>query len=315
MILELFEISCEHDFSISELHTLNPALKEFGLQRQSPNAFDLAITTGVIKSGCARTVGSQRPEDYLIQEFRMSKSVARKHRNVAGELEKSEEAEKTAFKALRRGYLNVESLDRIIQECNELAPEAAASKLEILQSACKQSGMLGSTGAVREVRRLVRKANSKFPTNPDIAFQNRKLTIGKQDSNGGARITGYLDAATLALFDGCCQYPECGMPMPKCDMHHIEAWSRGGATDIENLTLICRYHHSLNDDSQSTPECGHMSERLPENMWKSGWIAPTTKTGVSNKDGAECPSIEFNHSFAATNAPVATLGRTETLPR
>lgn len=28
-----------------------------------------------------------------------------------------------------------------------------------------------------------------------------------------------------------------------CERHHVVAWQEGGATDLDNLTLLCRYHH------------------------------------------------------------------------
>jgi len=27
--------------------------------------------------------------------------------------------------------------------------------------------------------------------------------------------------------------------------HHIKHWEHGGATDIDNLTLVCSFHHKL----------------------------------------------------------------------
>ena len=29
-----------------------------------------------------------------------------------------------------------------------------------------------------------------------------------------------------------------------CDRHHIQDWILGGPTDLDNLTLLCRYHHT-----------------------------------------------------------------------
>jgi HNH endonuclease len=28
-------------------------------------------------------------------------------------------------------------------------------------------------------------------------------------------------------------------------LHHIQHWADGGDTSLENLTLLCRYHHHL----------------------------------------------------------------------
>ena len=50
---------------------------------------------------------------------------------------------------------------------------------------------------------------------------------------------------TLALIarDGGCSFPGCAHPPEFCERHHIIAWADGGLTDLDNLTLLCRYHH------------------------------------------------------------------------
>jgi hypothetical protein len=42
---------------------------------------------------------------------------------------------------------------------------------------------------------------------------------------------------------GCC-FPGCGQTRG-VDAHHITHWAHGGATDLENLVSLCRYHHRL----------------------------------------------------------------------
>jgi hypothetical protein len=50
---------------------------------------------------------------------------------------------------------------------------------------------------------------------------------------------------TLALIarDGGCSFPGCDKPPEWCQRHHITAWADGGTTDLNNLTLVCGYHH------------------------------------------------------------------------
>jgi hypothetical protein len=50
---------------------------------------------------------------------------------------------------------------------------------------------------------------------------------------------------TLALIarDGGCSFPGCHHPPQWCERHHIIAWQDGGDTNLDNLTLLCRYHH------------------------------------------------------------------------
>ncbi|WP_068254668.1 HNH endonuclease signature motif containing protein [Janibacter corallicola] len=46
------------------------------------------------------------------------------------------------------------------------------------------------------------------------------------------------------LRDAGCTYPGCTMPPQWCDAHHVDWWSRGGGTDIDNAALLCQQHHT-----------------------------------------------------------------------
>lgn len=46
-----------------------------------------------------------------------------------------------------------------------------------------------------------------------------------------------------------CPWDDCRHPADECQVHHIVPWSRGGATDLPNLTLICPFHNGWNDDA------------------------------------------------------------------
>ena len=45
--------------------------------------------------------------------------------------------------------------------------------------------------------------------------------------------------------DRHCIAPGCGRSAKWCDVHHIVFWTDGGETVIDNLCLLCRYHHTL----------------------------------------------------------------------
>jgi hypothetical protein len=47
----------------------------------------------------------------------------------------------------------------------------------------------------------------------------------------------------LAIRDGGCIFPGCTQRI-FVDAHHIEEWENGGRTDIDNLALLCRFHHN-----------------------------------------------------------------------
>ncbi len=47
----------------------------------------------------------------------------------------------------------------------------------------------------------------------------------------------------LAARDGGCIIPGCQIPAENCQAHHVDDWATGGASDIENLALLCWAHH------------------------------------------------------------------------
>lgn len=49
----------------------------------------------------------------------------------------------------------------------------------------------------------------------------------------------------LAMRDAGCTFPGCTVPAPWADAHHVEHWSRGGATELGNAALLCGRHHTL----------------------------------------------------------------------
>ncbi|WP_420881450.1 DUF222 domain-containing protein [Rhodococcus sp. (in: high G+C Gram-positive bacteria)] len=49
----------------------------------------------------------------------------------------------------------------------------------------------------------------------------------------------------LIARDHGCAFPGYGAPPAHCEGHHIKHWADGGPTDLDNLVLLCRYHHRL----------------------------------------------------------------------
>ena len=48
----------------------------------------------------------------------------------------------------------------------------------------------------------------------------------------------------VILRDGHCGWPGgCDVPAAGCDMHHLEQWSQGGRTSVDDLKLFCKFHH------------------------------------------------------------------------
>ncbi|HEX3812294.1 MAG TPA: DUF222 domain-containing protein, partial [Mycobacteriales bacterium] len=40
-----------------------------------------------------------------------------------------------------------------------------------------------------------------------------------------------------------CIHPDCDAPAPRCEAHHVQHWTNGGPTALNNLVLLCPRHH------------------------------------------------------------------------
>ncbi len=83
------------------------------------------------------------------------------------------------------------------------------------------------------------------------------------------RLASLPQVQALIARDGGCSFPSCERPPEWCERHHITEWVAGGQTDLDNLTLLCRYHH--HHFNQRGWNCRLNQERLPE--WRPPrWI-------------------------------------------
>ncbi|MGO1290403.1 HNH endonuclease signature motif containing protein [Brevibacterium linens] len=58
------------------------------------------------------------------------------------------------------------------------------------------------------------------------------------------RLVSRRQRMALSVRDVCCQFPGC-RARRRCEAHHIRPWSQGGRTDMDNLILLCRRHHTV----------------------------------------------------------------------
>ena len=74
----------------------------------------------------------------------------------------------------------------------------------------------------------------------------RVLFAGSTVLNLGREVRYATDAQYKALLarDGGCRWNGCHIPAPWCDADHLMPWEDGGRTDLANLVLLCRYHHT-----------------------------------------------------------------------
>ena len=56
----------------------------------------------------------------------------------------------------------------------------------------------------------------------------------------------------LRYRDRVCRAENCDHPAQWCEAHHLEPWSQGGATDLDESALLCPFHHHLAHDPRYT---------------------------------------------------------------
>jgi Domain of unknown function (DUF222)/HNH endonuclease len=66
------------------------------------------------------------------------------------------------------------------------------------------------------------------------------LDVGRE-----SRIVTAGQWAALVVRDRGCAFPGCTRPSEWCIAHHITHWADGGNTDLDNLVLLCGYHHRV----------------------------------------------------------------------
>ncbi|MEY4372728.1 MAG: hypothetical protein RL219_1497 [Actinomycetota bacterium] len=74
----------------------------------------------------------------------------------------------------------------------------------------------------------------------------RVLTAGSEVLDLGRSVRWATTSQWEALVarDGGCRWEHCSIPATWCDVDHFVAWEHGGTSDLDNLWLLCRHHHT-----------------------------------------------------------------------
>jgi Domain of unknown function (DUF222) len=109
---------------------------------------------------------------------------------------------------------------------------------ELEERAGAEPGELAWTGPISAalLRRLLCDASvHRIITDP----ASQPLDVGRT-----TRVVPAGLRRAVMIRDRHCQYPGCDVPAVWCDCHHRQHWSRGGATSLHNLIMLCGYHHT-----------------------------------------------------------------------
>jgi hypothetical protein len=107
------------------------------------------------------------------------------------------------------------------------------------------------------------------------------------------RLASRPQRLALAARDGGCCFPGCDRPAAWAEVHHVIAWLDGGDTDVDNMCLLCRFHHAEFEPRGWTVQ---MCDGLP--YWRPPrWIDPDQKP-IRNT-AHHLPDFEFREVPAA----------------
>lgn len=130
----------------------------------------------------------------------------------------------------------------------------------------------GTLLSAREVLKLAGEADI-LPTL--LTTSGAVLDLGRT-----RRVASANQTYALIARDQGCSFPGCTAPPEWSERHHILSWLEGGLTNLDNLTLLCRYHHH-NFGSRGWA-CELNDHRLP--TWiPPAWIDPERKPLINNR--------------------------------
>lgn len=75
---------------------------------------------------------------------------------------------------------------------------------------------------------------------PILFGEKRTLDLGRAQ-----RLFSPAQRVVLAVKWGGCVFPGCDRPPSWTEAHHLDEWSRGGRTDVDDGVLLCAHHHRL----------------------------------------------------------------------
>lgn len=179
---------------------------------------------------------------------------------------------------------------RSAQGLTSIVVTATLKELENLQPGDKLPTSTGIPLGIKDIIRLGAGITDYLHIVDDDKWES--LAVGR-----AKRSATLLQKIALIASELCCSHPGCDVPANQCDAHHLYAWSYGGATDINNLTLLCRAHHSDNNDRRNFyNNMGH-AQRDPRSG-RVGFARPGSLV------------VEYNESDAARKSSVSKLRRT-----
>jgi hypothetical protein len=94
-----------------------------------------------------------------------------------------------------------------------------------------------------------------------LGAEKESLSIGR-----ASRTIPNTIRRALIQRDKGCAFPHCGAKPRRCHGHHAVHWARGGETSVENLVLLCAFHHRVIHHGDWTVRMAH-GRPVFEHQW------------------------------------------------
>ncbi|MDO5512239.1 HNH endonuclease signature motif containing protein [Corynebacterium sp.] len=148
-----------------------------------------------------------------------------------------------------------------------------------------------NTGDMLNAADILRLGAARYDLGVLHDINGQVLTLGRT-----VRSASLMQRLALFAQELCCTRGPCQAGLLQSHIHHIVSWATAGATDIENLTILCPSDHPANrDERDGAFGLGHMDK--DPTTGRTGWVPP---------DGG---AMEFNDSAFQNESAGAKIRR------
>lgn len=121
---------------------------------------------------------------------------------------------------------------------SELQHPSPGSALDVATRIVGQIPVMDDSGRVVPPAEVGRILCDCALTRMVVDSESELIDLGKT-----SRLYANTQRRAVYARDEGCSWQGCEMPVHWCEVHHIEWWSRGGETSVENGIALCSFHH------------------------------------------------------------------------
>ena len=200
----------------------------------------------------------ERPDGSWIGEFRLTPELGRKLNDLIGPLTKpcSTTHDTTDHKGRTRQFVDDDDrtlgqrrhdalgdiMDRLLRRDDN--PESGGTPATLIISMSYHDYITRrGTATLTDGTPISMSTALSLAEQADLAFCLTDTRGAVLDLHRTRRIASKDQTLALYARDGGCSFPGCTVQADWCERHHVISWWDGGPTNLNNLTLLCRFHH------------------------------------------------------------------------